>query len=304
MEEKTDALLALLANAALTTCLTVDTAGPSRLSVVSSTATPTSPISTFVVRTPTAAAPVTPTAEPTPRALPRFSVPADLSDFFTEDTPISVDGDATLAEGLPEDIDDLDWLDSDEDSMPSTPTSIKSLYSQASLPRYHKPTLDEVPLEPCTPALSAFYDAPMDMDDFFGAAIPDSPLLSSALLPPAAADERKLRSRWSSSTLATLAERDRTSRWMERFKLKSPTRSTFGLPKPAVPSPTKKTPTSSPSKKPVTPPRPSREVRRRESNVSLSSDSGDSVFSNSSGTSTASNGLRRKPIPVEIFMRV
>lgn len=337
MEEKTEELLALLANAALanaaltTTSLAVP-AGPSRLSCMSN---PTTPMSTtphnyeFVVPTPTVA-----------RPLPRF-VPADIPELSDPegDSPVSANFYAADIDELDLGALELEWVpDSDDDeSMPPTPRSASppSIYSQASMPRVllSQLSLDAIPLEPATPAGSSFF---LDDDDaaFYGIPIPDSPSVHphDDLFFPVQ-PEKVLRSRWSSSTLAESMVEHRSSGWMGRFAfgggkrsptkssfaLKSPTMPHFTVPKPAFGSPAKKdkvsTPSApgssafgSPTKKSAMPSpakssrgSPLRTLGRRNSNISLcASDSGESVCS---ASSTTSNGLKRKPIPVEIFMR-
>lgn len=340
MEEKTEELLALLANAALSSGITLALpAGPSRLSCGSSlapmSATPSS--YNFVVSTPTMSQSGTPI---TPRPLPRSSVPADIFNSIIDDSQdLSVSSLPEEGDLLDEvEFGDLEWLpESDDESLPTTPQSARSqsIYSQSSMPRFFSSELDldldSIPLEPCTPALTAFFESPCD--DYAGdVAMPDSPLIRPFDDLP---QEKVLRSRWSSSTLAeSLAER-RGSGWMGRlafgstsgkksptkpsFSLKSPTLPSFNIAKPTFASPTKKastpvtTPTASPAKKPfvlAAAPSPTKAPRlsgsprtlsRRESNASLcTSDSGESTFS---ASSSSSNGLRRKPIPVEIFMR-
>ncbi|KIP11836.1 hypothetical protein PHLGIDRAFT_27674 [Phlebiopsis gigantea 11061_1 CR5-6] len=349
MEEKTEELLTLIANAALSTTPSLSTpSNPSRLSTGSSLAPMSACASSwdFIVATPTTASHAAPA---TPRPPPRSSVPADIFDALVEDEPreMEVSHFNTLTITT-DDFDlgelELEWTpDSDDESPPATPRSTESasVYSQASMPIMCASDfdLDSIPLEPCTPAMSMFF-APAD-DMYYAAAMPDSPLIRPHDDPfGAPAPERALRSRWSSSTLAESFAEGRGATWMGRFafgsaaskktstpgsptksafSLRSPTMPSFGLPKakPASATPTKKpsAPASgaSPSKKPAAPsstPPPGKPARyspeprglsRRESNVSLCTiDSCDSTFS---ASSSSSSGRRRKPIPIEIFMR-
>lgn len=338
MEEKTEELLALLANAATTTISLAVPAGPSRLSCISNPVTPmsTTPHScSFVVSTPTVA-----------RPLPRF-VPADISDVAdVGDSPASAEFCAADIEEVDLGALELEWVpesDDEDESLPPTPRSTSpSLYSQASMPRIamlSELSLDAIPLEPATPAGSAFFVGDDD-HEFQGIAIPDSPSVRPHDDLFSAQPDKVLRSRWSASTLAESFAEHRASGWRGRFafstgwrssqsptktsfSLRSPTMPSFSMPKPAFSTPTKKGasggvgPSSSamvsppkrsgvsttPGTSPAKPARvsPMRPLARRDSNVSLCvSDSGDSVCS---ASSTESNGLKRKPIPVEIFMR-
>lgn len=328
MEEKTEELLALLATAALSTGSLTIAGGPSRLSCISGQSTPmagTPHSFDFVVSTP-----MLPTARPPPRN----SVPADISDLAdeTRDCPLPS---ATAAVCTFDDLEfgELEWApDSDDESMPPTPKSA-SLYSQASMPQpcVSALDLDQIPLEPCTPAGSLF-NMSLDGAAAFNAydiPIPDSPFIrpyDDLCLAELAPKERVLRSRWSSSTLAESFADHRGSRWMSRLTFgssvkKSPTKATFSLRSPTmphfnIPKPPFSTPAKKPAAVPSTPvaasPSPAtkkssprlssggRTLGRRDSNASLASTSGESTFSVSS---TSSNGLKRKPIPIEIFMR-
>ncbi|EKM56374.1 uncharacterized protein PHACADRAFT_253455 [Phanerochaete carnosa HHB-10118-sp] len=337
MEEKTEELLTLLANAALTTTSLAAPSGPSRLSCISNLVVPTTvtPHSCdFIVPTPTVI-----------RPLPRF-VPADISELSDPEAGSPASADFFVADSDELDLGalELEWMpDSDDDeSLPSTPrsTDSRSLYSQASMSRVaalNELSLDAIPLEPATPA-GSFLFIGNDDDEFLGMAIPDSPSVrphDDMFFP--VQSEKVLRSRWSSSTLAESFADHRSSGWRGRFIfgaskkpqsptktgfiLKSPTMPSFNISKPTFATPTKKgTPSApspavsaSPTKRSGAPntPRsspakssrgsPVRTLARRDSNASLcSSDSGESVCSASSSTS---NGLRRKPIPIEIFMR-
>ncbi|GJE96298.1 hypothetical protein PsYK624_124920 [Phanerochaete sordida] len=342
MEEKTEELLVQLATAALTATSLSVPAGPSRLSCISNPTTPTSttPQScNFVVQTPTN---VRPPPRSVPADISDFvdlvsDSPAS-ADFFVADID-ELDLGSLELEWTP-DSDDDESLPPTPTS-PDSP-SFYSEDSMPRIAILSELSLDAIPLEPATPAGSFFY-IDNDDDDFRGAAIPDSPSVRphddffSQAQP-----EKALRSRWSASTLAESFAERRGSGWRSRFAfaggrkaapsptkstfaLRSPTRATFGLSKPAFGSPMKKSAASAPpapgaaassgtpskrasaqstagasSSTPVRSPH-ARQLGRRDSNVSLcASDSGDSVCSEAS---TASNGLRRKPIPVEIFMR-
>ncbi|KAI0682925.1 hypothetical protein BC835DRAFT_1397748 [Cytidiella melzeri] len=273
MEEKTDELLALLANAAMDMNFLGTGLGSSFSAFPPSL--PVTPSSAFAVMTPL---PVRPP--------PRSSIPADINDVF-DDAHSPEDREMLSDEhddGLEFEFDDLsspEW--------PSTPKST-SIYSQASM------SLDTIPVEIATPTAS---HSGFDCETPVSPAMPESPFVGMCA---SDATQRVLRSRWSSSTLSSLIDSRQAplspASWKLRFNLGS------------SPSPTKKcakvktssnrpllkthqtsTPLSPAVQKSVT-------LERRESSSSRMSDSG-----SDSGESTASSGLRRKPIPVEIFMR-
>ncbi|KAL4252942.1 hypothetical protein ABKN59_003538 [Abortiporus biennis] len=282
MEEKTDELLALLANAALGSGFVGTGLRPN---VEEPASTPVTPSSIFAISTPTCLRPP-----------PRMSIPADIGDVFG--------GSVSVAD------DNLLYIPTrDCDGVPATPSSI-SVYSQASMDEQVAATFDF--------HLASSTDTTFSSKNTFPA-MPDSPLVgmsnsnmsSSSSSNPNVSDEpeRILRSRWSSSTLASM--RDQTSdtpqsasSWKIRFHIGSisPTKKTskhsrFGSSaKPDPPSPSK-VPLSPRARKSIDS---DYGLARRDSNSSRVSL--DSVTSDS-GDSTASSGLRRKPIPIEIFMR-
>ncbi|GBE89235.1 predicted protein [Sparassis crispa] len=200
------------------------------------------------------------------RPPPRTSLPADIHDL-PDEAPWTPGAGEVEVEISPE------IEGENAQGWPSTPQSV-SVYSQASM------SVDTLQLSP----MSSF-DFEVEIVPGECPAIPDTP---AARIRPreGAQPDRVLRSRWSSSTLGSAVERPSSaSFWIPRFNL----------------SPTKKNAAKriDPQKTPVSPGKQSFEsdagMNRRESrNSRMSSDSGDS---------SASCGLRRKPIPVEIFMR-
>lgn len=272
MEEKTDALLALLANAALDSCFLGTGLGNSTMALPPSV--PVTPSSAFAVITPIASRPP-----------PRMSVPADIHDFFDDDH--SPDEGDLLSDERDEGIEfDLDSLSSPE--WPPTPKNAS--YSQVPL------SIDAIPLEPETPKVNSAFGYAMCMEESpLSPAMPDSPMsgmYASEALP------RTLRSRWSSSTLSSLAETRQTpispSSWKQRFNLGS----TQSSKRPRAKSSSSrfslqslKTP-SDPATQHLSIP------GKRDNSPSRAIDNGID-----NGDILASSGLRRKPIPVEIFMR-
>ncbi|KAI0360323.1 hypothetical protein OH77DRAFT_1516839 [Trametes cingulata] len=269
MEQATEELLAELANAALGagflgTELTVPQDG-----YLSAESLPPTPSSQFIVTSPSPLRPP-----------PRFAVPADINDVFDE-SPVELTVRADLAAPM--------W--------PSTPQSI-SVYSQMT------------DVSPPTSPLSSF-DFDVDVshvlshrEETAAALESPSPLHrspSSISLVPA---ERTLRSRWSTSTLGSLAEASSSSSsWLPRFHL-SPSKKTKS--KPAAPTP-------APAPAPVATPLQrknavkghgakrsvdsDRGLTRRDSRASRMSESSAS----DSGESTTSSGLKRKPIPMALL---
>lgn len=132
---------------------------------------------------------------------------------------------------------------------------------------------------------------------------------------------RVLRSRWSSSTLASMKEKrkkdDKTDA-ASKLKLKlyfGGSRNNKSVP-PPVPAIPKKFSPMSPTKRqfyPSSPISPSysdimsiarqRRLRRSKSRSSSSTNAGSILSSSASESSAESSGLRRKPIPVEMFLR-
>lgn len=282
MEEETDELLALLANAAL---------GSGFLGTGLSSSgedmfpTPVTPISIFAIGTPTALRPP-----------PRMSVPADVFDLL-EDVPSTPTTNTQDGAEL--------FINNSDYDIPTTPQSI-SIYSQPSMsvdqftPSSFDFTLEEVmgakettaatPESPfggmypslSTPTLSSSSSAfPTSSTSPFDSSVPHH------------TPERILRSRWSSSTLASTCDQAQSpSSWMVRFRIGSGSPSSKKSSSPKKPSTSKHTKSSSNSS--VKQVKEESELERKVSRKSLDSDSGES---------TSSNGLRRKPIPLEIFLR-
>ncbi|EMD34655.1 hypothetical protein CERSUDRAFT_116832 [Gelatoporia subvermispora B] len=270
MEAETDALLAQLASAALNAGFlgtgltgTGNTLAPSA---------PPTPSSSFLV----------PVNSARLRPSPRVSLPTDIADL--------ADAEDCASESAAIQI----W--------PSTPTSF-SIYSQPS------GSTASLPLSPFS-AISFVIDLDSPLEDVSPSALPESPAPTVSSYTGSAEDtlsvepERTLRSRWSTSTLGSLAEHQGGSvSWLPRFNL-SPTKRNKAKPAKSIPAPkAPSTPSKSATKLPLSPAlKRSFEVEarltRRDSRSSRMSDTG-----SDSGESTTSSGLRRKPIPVEIFMR-
>ncbi|KAH8089932.1 hypothetical protein BXZ70DRAFT_954499 [Cristinia sonorae] len=277
MEEKTEELLELLANAALSD----EFLGTGLHLVPEPVSTPVTPSSAFAM-----------TMSESARPPPRSAIPADIMDDMT-------------FEGDDSSILDLTYYHSGNGE-PMTPDSI-SVYSNAisGVPGSPLSSFDFEVQTPTTaamnttmlPTLPESPVAGMYSSDF--ASPPSTPPHSNA---PHENPERTLRSRWSSSTLSSLDASRQTppsaSSWMLRFNLggnsKSPkSSSTSHSKKPSVAS---KVPSSPTGKRSLDM---ERGLTRRESTTSrLSIDT-----ASDSGDSTSSNGLRRKPIPLEIFLR-
>ncbi|KAI0699186.1 hypothetical protein C8T65DRAFT_305475 [Cerioporus squamosus] len=289
MEQATEDLLAELANAALGAGLLGQELTVPHDGWSSAGSVPPSPSSHFIVSTPVSA-----TAGLRP--LPRSSIPMDINDF-AEESPI-------------------EFMLPKRDQWPTTPQSI-SVYSQIS---------DSAPGSP----LSSF---DFDIDVTFVSSdshcsphspsyanaqtMPESPAPSPMRRSPStlsmgADPERTLRSRWSTSTLGSLAESHSHS-WLPRFTL-SPSKKAKSKAAAAAVSHSHSSSSSS-STSPTSPLQrknavkgthaakrsvdSDRGVSRRDSrssrvSESSASDSGDSA-------STASSGLRRKPIPMALL---
>ncbi|KAI0371418.1 hypothetical protein BV20DRAFT_204249 [Pilatotrama ljubarskyi] len=269
MEQATEELLAELANAALGagflgTELTVPQEG-----YLSAESLPPTPSSQFIVTSPSPLRPP-----------PRFAVPADINDMFDE-SPVELNARSDLTAPM--------W--------PSTPQSI-SVYSQMT------------DVSPPTSPLSSF-DFDVDVshvlnhrEEAAAALESPSPLRrtpsSISLVPP----ERTLRSRWSTSTLGSLAEASSSSAssWLPRFHLS-----------PSKKGKSKSAPAPAPAPSPVATPLQrknavkghgakrsvdsDRGLTRRDSRASRMSESSAS----DSGESTTSSGLKRKPIPMALL---
>lgn len=279
MEARTEELLAELASAALNTgFLGTGIAAPYTPGPWSAGTAPPTPSSAFVV----------PPSASSMRPPPRMSLPIDISEGLVIDASASPESEA-----------------------PTTPQSV-SVYSQlssraggASSPvSSFSFDIDVSLVDGSTPASE---HADVDLP-----AAPDSP--DAAAFAPA---ERVLRSRWSSSTLSSQVQAERESfSWISRLTL-SPTKKTARKHvAPAFPSPKSPTKTMSafvlPSpKSPTRAANPKRYgyvdpaaygrhrgLERRDSRASRLSES-----SADSECSSRSDGLRRKPIPVEMFLR-
>ncbi|KAH9830077.1 uncharacterized protein C8Q71DRAFT_842936 [Rhodofomes roseus] len=281
MEACTEELLAELASAALNSgFLGTGLAAPYTPPWSAGTAPPT-PNSAFVV--PHSARPP-----------PRMSLPMDIWDDLVEDEP-----------ALPELV--VDSSASPESELPATPQSV-STYSQLS----GRGAWSSSPVSSFSFDVS-FVDGSTPVAEEADADLPTAP---DSLDGATFEQERVLRSRWSSSTLGSQVQAERESfGWISRLTL-SPVKKGKRA-SPAFPSP--KSPTSAktmsafvlPSpRSPTRPANPKRygyvdapahghpRLERRGSRASRMSDS-----SADSGCSSRSEGLRRKPIPVEMFIR-
>ena len=261
MEEKTEELLAMLANAAMDLNF-FGTGLTGSLSELPPSL-PVTPSSAFAI------------VSPLPlRPPPRSAIPADV-DFSDSRLP------EERAPLLAEQEDTLQFVISDLPGaeLPPTPKYV-NMYSHVSV------SLESLPVEIETPKTrDGFgYETPVSPS------VPDSPFAGTYATnaPP-----RVLRSRWSSSTLSSLVDIRQAplspSSWKLHFNLGS---SLSHKKASKVKSWTNRTSTKL-HKTPVTP------THERHS----SSSSQSSSSSSDSGDSTVSSGLRRKPIPVEIFMR-
>ena len=242
---------------------------------------PASPLNNvFAVSSPplsTAAIPPTPISSRPP---PRSSIPADVDELMQMD------------------MDDFDFLELTEarDSCTDSPfNSILNAYQHSPVTSFGF-GVDDLPT---TPSSFAFSDDSHHYD------LPRSPLYrSSSLISTASSSTRRLRSKWSTSTLGSVYNNQtQPSSWMSKFSFKKGSSK-----EKAVPS----TPTL-----PSSPGSAKKEKRRKftgtdvivrcsyESDVAQVGrrDSRGSRNSSESVESSPSPGLRRKPIPVEIFMK-
>ncbi|KAH9932320.1 uncharacterized protein B0H18DRAFT_1208606 [Fomitopsis serialis] len=288
MEACTEELLAELASAALNSgFLGTGFAAPHTPGPWSAGTTPTTPSSAFFV----------PHSASSSRPLPRMSLPTDIWDDLAEDEA-----------ALPELV-----VDASVSPEPATPQSV-SVYSQPSNGRS---------AGSASPASSFSFDVDVSFVDGSSTPVVDADLPAAPDSPgsdaPAFEQERVLRSRWSSSTLGSQVQAEREAfGWISRLTL-SPTKKASAARR-APPSPSPKSPTKTMSafvlQSPRSPTRPAntkrygyvdspasghgnqRGLERRGSSVSRMSES-----SADSGCSSRSEGLRRKPIPVEMFIR-
>ncbi|OAX38751.1 hypothetical protein K503DRAFT_137682 [Rhizopogon vinicolor AM-OR11-026] len=255
--------------------------------------------------------PPMPTYSPPPppvgrRPPPRMSVPSDIGepDLFDE-------------EPLP--VVEQVWFDDDDESIYSHSSSAPA---HPLSPSHPETPIDEVYL----PRASTDSDAPRSSLDSHSSChcssfSSESTPVSAFSFPPTPIEKsHQLRSRWSSSTLNSInVEPSRTA------TILSPLRNVFGSktrrprprPLPLTSTPPPRTHGRSPSKTPTSilmpltrmvfpatpspPSTPSRHVRRQPSRSSTSSLALSECDSCESGNS--SSGLRRKPIPVEMFLR-
>ncbi|KZT66628.1 hypothetical protein DAEQUDRAFT_758629 [Daedalea quercina L-15889] len=292
MEARTEELLAELASAALNSgFLGTGLAVPSTPGSWSAGTAPTTPTSAFVV----------PNSASSMRPPPRMSLPRDIWDEITEDEP-----------ALPDLV--VDSSVSSENEIPTTPQSV-SVYSQLSSNNGSRG------LGSSSPVSSFSFDVDVSLVD---GSVPvaedanvDLPAAPDSPDAQAFEPERVLRSRWSSSTLGSQMQVERESfGWISRLTLSPTKKASRKTAPPASPSP--KSPTKSMSafalQSPKSPTRPAnpkrygyvdasayahhRGLERRGSRASRLSES-----SADSGCSSRSDGLRRKPIPVEMFLR-
>ncbi|KAF9652599.1 hypothetical protein BDM02DRAFT_3109168 [Thelephora ganbajun] len=244
---------------------------------------PASPLSNvFAISSPSLS---TTTIPPTPissRPPPRSSIPCDVDELMRMD------------------MDDFDFLEDElaeaRDSYPNSPfNSIFNAYQ-------HSPSASigfSVDDLPATPSTFAFSDYLHNYD------LPQSPLRrSNSSISTSSSATRRLRSKWSTSTLGSVYNNQpQSSSWMSKFSFKKGSNKEKAVPStPTLPSPPKSA---------------KKEKRRKftgadiivrrsyESEVAQVGrrDSRGSRTSSESVESSPSPGLRRKPIPVEIFMK-
>ncbi|KAF9788332.1 hypothetical protein BJ322DRAFT_1048322 [Thelephora terrestris] len=241
---------------------------------------PASPLNNvFAVSSP---CPSTTTIPLSNRPPPRSSIPCDVDELMQMD------------------MDDFDLLE--DELIEARDAYLDSPFDSIFNAYQHSPT---VPIGfgvndlPTTPSSFAF------SDDSHHSDLPQTPLRRSASsVSTASSATRRLRSKWSTSTLGSMYnDQSQSSSWMSKFSFKKGSNK-----EKAVPS----TPTS------TSPPRSAKKDKRRkftgadivvrrsyESDVSQVErrDSRGSRNSSESAESSPSPGLRRKPIPVEIFMK-
>jgi len=193
------------------------------------------------------------------------------------------------------DADDFDLL---EDDLAYSESPFSSIFNA-----YHNSpsasmgfSLDDLPT---TPSSFAFSDDSHHYD------IPRSPLRrSSSSISTSSSVTRRLRSKWSTSTLGSIYNNQspQSPSWMSKLSFKKGPNKEKAVPSvPTFPSPAKS------SKK---------EKRRKFTGADIvvrhsyedvthvgRRDSGSPRISSESAESSPSPGLRRKPIPVEIFMK-
>jgi len=233
----------------------------------------------FAVSSPS---PSTTTILPTPissRPPPRSSIPCDVDELMQMD------------------MNDFDLLEDElAGACPDSPfNSILNAYQNSPSASIGF-SVDDLPVTPSSFAFS---------DDSHHHNLPRSPLRRSvSSISSSSSATRRLRSKWSTSTLGSVYnDQSQPSSWMSKFSFKKGPNKEKAVPStPTLPSPLK------PAKK---------EKRRKfagadiivrhsyESDVAQVGrrDSRSSRNSSESVESSPSPGLRRKPIPVEIFMK-
>ena len=228
--------------------------------------------------------------------------------FFTPATPPTLNSSRPPPRSsIPSDVDELMQMDLEEfedflDLKEVTDSHLESPFNSIFHPYQHSPaapfgfSIDDLPT---TPSSFAFSDD-SHLYDF-----PRSPLRrSSSSISTASSATRRLRSKWSSSTLGSVYNNQpQPSSWMSKFSFKKGSNKEKAVPSTHIlPSPSKSA---------------KKEKRRKfagsdivvrhsyESDVTQIGrrDSGGSRNSSESAESSPSPGLRRKPIPVEIFMK-
>ncbi|KAI0777318.1 hypothetical protein BD413DRAFT_609700 [Trametes elegans] len=264
MEQATEELLAELANAALGAGFMGTELVVPHDAYLSADSMPPTPSSQFIVRSPSPLRPP-----------PRSSIPADIHDSG-EESPVELMVRPELT--VPQ------W--------PSTPQSI-SVYSQMT------------DASPSTSPLSSF-EFNIDVSHVLNhceeasAALEASRLRRTPSSSSMATHERTLRSRWSTSTLGSLADgSSHGPSWLPRFNL-SPSKKGKGKSSPtpaagAAPLQRKNAVKAGHGAKRSVDS--DRGLTRRDSRASRMSESSAS----DSGESTMSNGLKRKPIPMALL---
>ena len=236
----------------------------------------------FVISSPSLSSTTFPHTPISSRPPPRSSIPCDVDELMQMD------------------MDDFDLL---EDELAETRDSYLDSPFNSILNAYqHSPvtsigfSIDDLP---ATPSSFSFSDDPHYPD------IPQTPLRrSNSSISTASSATRRLRSKWSTSTLGSVYNnQSQPSSWMSKFSFKKGSNKEKAVP----PTPTLPSPLKSAKK----------EKRRKfagadivvrrscESDVAQVGrrDSRSSRSGSESAESSPSPGLRRKPIPVEIFMK-
>jgi len=213
------------------------------------------------------------------RPPPRSSIPCDVDELMQMDV---------------DDFDLLEDLADARDSYPASPfSSILNAYQHSP----STPTRSSADDLPTTPSSFAF------SDDSYHHDLPRSPLgRSNSSISTSSSATRRLRSKWSTSTLGSVYnDQSQSSSWMSKFSFKKGFKEKAVPPTPILPSPAKS------AKKEKRQKLTGADVIVRHSHESDVAqvgrrDSRGSRTSSESAESSPSPGLRRKPIPVEIFM--